>query len=523
LIGRVPPHAYFTMQILMELSRLVSVDRLKSAGLYVALFEPGSKLELLFELIELGKVKTDQEAISIIYGDGDKPTKFINLKKRLRERLIRAIALLEIRKEDEHATRSEVYVACHRRWANLVLLWMKNAHLTIVEEQENLLKDAELFEFTDLALLITSQLKLYYGTIRGDSDKYERFSKANEHYVAMYMAENHIEGLYTDLVRLFVHKKLSNDTIINQARQAYEQSRNALSRYDTFRIQLSGRLIQILYFNSLNNFKSAAQVCQQGIDYFTEKPYNSQLPFSVFYNQLILCALRLVDFEMGQQASEGYKRYFQVGSFNWFKYQELVFILSLHTRQYKAAADIQAMVLPELKRHKPPAQITEMWHVLEAYLFLLLKMGKVEAANSEAHFRIGKFINEVPVYIKDKGGMNIPILIIQILFLLYERDYNTAIDRIEAIEKYCSRYLQKDDTFRSNCMIKMLLQIPIASFHKAGAERRAAKYLDLLRTNPFSQSNQPHEVELIPYEDLWSMALELLDNKIVRVRSKKVI
>ncbi|MEM9991763.1 MAG: hypothetical protein AAF738_08365, partial [Bacteroidota bacterium] len=89
--------------------------------------------------------------------------------------------------------------------------------------------------------------------------------------------------------------------------------------------------------------------------------------------------------------------------------------------------------------------------------------------------------------------------------------------RIEAIEKYCSRYLRKDDTFRSNCFIKMLLQIPISGFHKAGVIRRSEKYLTRLNSMPIDVANQASEIEIIPYEELWLFAQESLENEFFKV------
>ncbi len=154
-----------------------------------------------------------------------------------------------------------------------------------------------------------------------------------------------------------------------------------------------------------------------------------------------------------------------------------------------------------------------MWKIYEAYVFFLVRIGKIKqpaALAAAAKFRVGKFLNEIPNYAKDKRGMNIPILILQILYAFADRNFEQSIDRIEAIEKYCSRYLKQGDTYRSSCFIKMLLQIPGASFHREAVIRKAEKFFELLHAKPVEVAYQTHEVEIIPYEDLWGLALELL-------------
>jgi hypothetical protein len=127
---------------------------------------------------------------------------------------------------------------------------------------------------------------------------------------------------------------------------------------------------------------------------------------------------------------------------------------------------------------------------------------------------MGKFINEISLFSKDKGGMNISILIIQILYAIAEKDYTKSSDRIDGIAKYCSRYLKDDSTFRSNTFIKMLLQIPQANFHREASTRKTEKLFKQLQTVPLASANQAHEIEIIPYEVLWEMALESLQLKI---------
>jgi len=63
----------------------------------------------------------------------------------------------------------------------------------------------------------------------------------------------------------------------------------------------------------------------------------------------------------------------------------------------------------------------------------------------------------------------------------------------------------------------MLLQIPLANFHKKGVLRKSQKYYDKLKATPLEVANQIHEVELIPYEDLWEFVIESLDMKVHKI------
>ena len=62
-----------------------------------------------------------------------------------------------------------------------------------------------------------------------------------------------------------------------------------------------------------------------------------------------------------------------------------------------------------------------------------------------------------------------------------------------------------------------------ADFHPIRTERYTADLLAKLKSVPLELSEQPLEVEIIPYEDLWEMVMKLLErnSKIRRGRPKK--
>ena len=193
----------------------------------------------------------------------------------------------------------------------------------------------------------------------------------------------------------------------------------------------------------------------------------------------------------------------------------------MHTRNYQDAYSVLVATM-EHKRFKfLPPSIEEIWKIYEAYTYYLISLGLVQPTSGDIHFskfRIGKFINETPIFSQDRRGMNIPILVIQILFMILDHQYDQAIDRIEAIEKYCSRYLRQDETFRSNSFIKMLLTIPENHFHKAAVVRKAEKYLQKMKQFPQNLTGQAFEIEVIPFEDMWEIALNTLENTHRRTR-----
>jgi hypothetical protein len=99
------------------------------------------------------------------------------------------------------------------------------------------------------------------------------------------------------------------------------------------------------------------------------------------------------------------------------------------------------------------------------------------------------------------------------LFLIIKKRYNEAAERIDALGKYSTRYLLNDETFRSNCFIKMLLMIPKSGFNKTMVIRKAQPIFNRMINSEIELIDQPFEIEIIPYENLWDILLDHLSKK----------
>src|SRR5690606_26274487 len=123
------------------------------------------------------------------------------------------------------------------------------------------------------------------------------------------------------------------------------------------------------------------------------------------------------------------------GHSNWYFVLELHLMLAFHTNKFQKAYEVLRTALQHPGYKKLPESVREQWAIYKAYVQYFISIGKINNQGKEQvqSFRIGKFLNEVPTFSKDKRGVNISIIIIQILFLLYKREFGQVIDRVEAL------------------------------------------------------------------------------------------
>lgn len=66
----------------------------------------------------------------------------------------------------------------------------------------------------------------------------------------------------------------------------------------------------------------------------------------------------------------------------------------------------------------------------------------------------------------------------------------------------------------------MLLKLPEAEYHPIRTKRYVAKYERKLLENPFEVSLKELAVEIIPYEELWDIIINILNENIKKKRMK---
>ena len=505
------------MRNLIEIANIIRNIRVKSTDLLIVNKKKKTNPNIFFEKILAGEFKTNIDASQFFFNTDTNSSSYKNLKRSLRQKIISTLFFIEPSTGQSDYEKSFLY-CCKNMFAARILIFLQ-AHTAGSDMCKRVFSKAMEFELTEFIIDAGRYLRLHLGTRYGDREKFNYFNDIYKKYSKVREAELLAEEYYIRLILPKVQKKSSDEETHLKAEEFYLELRPLLDEYQSPFLHFIGRYLKVISLMSINNYEETIQVCEEAIRFFEAKPYTYKTPLRVFLHNQLVCYTQLKEYEKGTKVVEKSNLMVRPGTYSWFQNNELNLILALHSRSYKASVEILETSLNQRKFKSMPLVVREQWLIYESYVYFLITIGKIQLPEDRLNrFKLGKFLNSIPTYSKDKRGLNIPILIIQILYMIVKKDYDKSIDRIEAIEKYCSRYLTDQSNLRSNCFIKMLLQIPISGFHKAGVERRTQKYYKRLTATPLNISKQPHEVEIIPYEDLWEFVMESLGTKFYQNR-----
>lgn len=515
------------MEEIVELVQLVDRSKISNGGLDW-LLEQNSKMLQLYHGIANRVIDSDSNGAKLLFlNSANSAAKFQSLKNKLKRRLTQGVLLLDLN-EPQYSSRQNAYLECSKKWATVSILLAKNAKKIGIDICQKLLKQTIKYEFTELTVSSLRLLRLHYSTVEPDLKKFEEYHIQIKKYKELWRLENLAEGYYSELVINYLNNKsIPKEEIQAKAIGYYAILEPILEKNSSLRLYLSALLIRISIHTVVNDYASTIEVCEEGLAYFEEIFFGDNPGTQVCLYQLLICAIQLKNFEKGKQFADRGKRLFLEGDFNWYKFQGLLFLLAIHSQHYDEAYQVFLESSTHDKFAVQPPGIKENWKLYEAYLYFLSRLGKLNPIlvnENGLNFKPGKFINETPTFSKDKQKKNIPILIIQILIFTLDQNFNKVIDKMEAIEKYRSRYLKSAENFRSNCFLHMITRLPAAHFNVTYAERITNKeWTDLLHT-PLQIANQSHEIEIIPYETLWEMILEILSkNRLSKIQQHSSI
>jgi len=498
---------------LKELCRVIGASKI-----YVDLTTArGKKIDRLYRYLKSTEQPQDNEAAALLYGKtkGKSYGPYKKAKHYLKYELINAATAITPGEKVSEADRIGTALYCNRMLSMGSILMYRGATKVAVELLEQAFDIADRFNLVIQASESSSELMRLYSQNLYDKKKFAFYQEQASRYQYLRHAIFQIEKELTT-VRGMIQNNADNKEVAEYAAEQSERYRHLLDDYQDVRIYAAYYYMNISGLFAAYNYEAAAESSRRALHFFADRGLGKSQQSQVFRSTLITSYVQLGEFAAGSELLNTTIQMVRKNGMNFFKMIEHGMLLSLRSGHYQAAYDWYAMVDQKAMRSTLSAGYAEYFPLYRGYLYFLAGLGRISvpAADEQfSKFRIGKFMNETIRFSRDKRTMNVHLLIIQMLYYTIHEQYARALDRVEGIQRYCSRHLRRDDAYRSNCFLKLLLELPINGFHRAAVERKAEKWKKKLAEVPFDIVSQSHEMEIIPYETLWELVVESLKNK----------
>lgn len=471
-------------------------------------FNKKTKTGKLYYGIASGKFKADDQAMRSIYGSTSSAEKYNKLKQRLFDTLLQAI-LLKTWNEDRFANYREAFCTSHIKHSLIKILLSRSARSSAIFLSERYIQYSIKFEITHLTLSLANDLRNHYGILGHNKKKYLKYDclydKTEKTMAAEALAARTLSSFN------FIEKREWETGIT----ESVKTLKKRLSKLDQlFEKQNSYRFLlyycgtktrQFQYENKSYAIIPIAKSCLSKIN---QKPFKSEIAFYTFNRRMAESYFNMGKIPKAIDKITEAESNTRIFTNNWYTARYFKVLFYIHNRNYKIASSLESDTFHHQDFNIPNPALKEFWLVLQTYIIFLRSKNKVSIDTN--NFKVNQYLTSIPIYRKDKQGRNVAILLVQLLFILLNQNYDRYIDRLDALKQYKHRHLKEPNTYRANCIIRMMIKVGKYSFHPLRVGKYTEKDFAKLKSTPPQMIASPSEVEIIRYEDMWQMVMEML-------------
>lgn len=500
------------MTELQEIIRVLTWKKVKETDIFdeKTVLENEKRYQL-YRGIKDGHYRTDDEAALGVYGTDRKDQRYQKLKSRLRQQLLKSLFYFDIKSSNQTPYQEAVY-NCTLNVAYAQLLIVNGARTVGSGIARETLQLAQRFDLTETAWQCLKILREYEAS-RGSWKDYNRYNTLLQTTQQHLLAEVRSDELMDRFELLYAKSVSDRPEELEQLKQFSDEIAAIKAGHSTFRTSLNYFRAGAYEALARKDFAAAVVYCSEAEQFLDDNPHLSSRPRrGEFASITMLCYIHTRDYQSAQQYAERCLHYFTEGSRNWVAFMSNYFLTSMHTGNFGNAAEIFLDVTerPQFS-NLPPAQ-QEVWKLYKIVLLYLIRTGWAQLSDAvvralQKKFNLYEFLSEMPVASRDKHGMNIALLILQVAFLLEEGNTEGVEAKVEAVRQYRTIHLRRREYMRSSTFLKLLHILMDSELNLKRTERKARPHYEKLLPESGSKQGEMEGLEVIPYDKLWEIIL----------------
>ncbi len=335
----------------------------------------------------------------------------------------------------------------------------------------------------------------------GDERTQRRLSLAYERAASSLLIEQRAASFLEEILSAFAASGSEKPGLKKKAEDYSKEVEKSASRLKTFHLRLHAYRLRAVSHQVGLDFEAALRVATAAQKFAESQTlFKSPLLIAEFAAKRIVCLLHLGRIDEGLTLIKGLLPKLRETTSNWLLLMDFKFLFEMQGLRFAEAKETYNRVQEsDAFSTQPPFQ-NQKWDVYGLYLnYALGSLTKSE--------NLQDLLEYIPAYAKDKAGYNVAVIILHIMRLIVDEEYEQVTARVDALRMYAKRNLNDRGAERESLFLKLLMVMEGCSFDRAKIEKRAAKYLERLNNLPGSNASGP---QILPYPYLWNRIIESL-------------
>ncbi len=453
--------------------------------------------------------KKDEEIAKKIYKDTYPKTRYKKLKSTFTSRALNTITFLDI----ESSKLSGLMKAIYRSYKNLffisTLLRLGSRGAAISLARKTLVL-SERYELHHVSVELLEQLRTH-AMLNGQKTDFKKYAKGLEYAMGALESESKVRTLVQEMEIHSAKSTYIDEKLATKAYAVLEIIKAELNKHDTYLNRLSLFRLQNMYSQYAGSPSESIKACNAALAYLLIKPHmtpDSRTGEFLLYK--LENYMLLQDDDHATEQILECAAYISEGTNLWFNFREFHFLLLMHTENFQDADRIYFQVTNHDRFAAQSDHIRERWDISKLYLDYFRssekRMAAIGALKRSYLLRQSRYAERVkifPTYTKDKRGMNVAMLMLNILLLLEGNKNDLVLAQAEALKTYRFTHLKPTNSHQSAILFRLVKLMVKYEFQYDIIIKKAKSLEEQLRNTKPSIGELKEAVLIMPPMLMW--------------------
>ena len=458
----------------------------------------------LYQGLKTNKYKDEKTAAEKILKSDPSDKNYIKLRTKLKDSLFHNLFFLNY-DNSKHPEYAQVEYEVRKNILQAKILLREGNKENAVWLIKRTIKIAEPYFFTEELLecytLLRNQIS-YSGNISKFETIHSEVVKLEEIHSAEREASYLQYASMGNILKSLVNKR----RFIPKFKKWTQKAEQLRKKHNTPYLNLTEFRLKSNYYTLIEDYDELLKACNQAEKYIQN---NGQKAFQTKITEIALykghALLNLKDFKNGKKFFDSSIKKFNKDNNNWFALMEDYFLLCMRTDNFKQAGKIIDQVKANVFYRAQAERARDRWYIYQGYYAFV-------NPDHKPKFQIQNFLQQIPDFDKDKYGYQASTLIIHFFHLLKDNDYEGLQVRIEVMKKYIMKQIARSGNERLQCLLRLLQNAHSTGYNYKLTVEKSQNYLKKLK-NFKGKAEAFEEIEVIEYERLWEILLEMLKTR----------